>query len=279
LDKKWYAVLDNGSGNLENKVVRFDQLITIKGLAESRTKAQYLIENGLVKLNGKVCVKPSKKCHIESIVEIIEELKYVSRAGYKLDGLLKEYKINLLGKTACDIGSSTGGFVDCLLQNGVKKIYAVDVNVDQLHSKLSSDTRVVKIEKNAREISKEDISDELDLITVDVSFISLEKILDNIFEIASDNTKIIALIKPQFETLKTHRGVVKDKNVHFEVLGNVIQYSQEVGLYCEYLTFSKMLGSDGNIEFFGVFSKEKGNIIVSKDDIIRIVETAWEELK
>ncbi|ABS60543.1 TlyA family RNA methyltransferase [Fervidobacterium nodosum] len=263
---------------MENKVLRLDQLLILKGFVESRTKAQQMIENGLVLLDGKVCTKPSKKCHSDSKIIILDDLKYVSRAGYKLEGLLKEYKIDVSGKIACDIGSSTGGFIDCLLQNGVKKVYAVDVNTKQLHSKISLDDRVVKIEKNARYISKKDISDKLDIITIDVSFISITKLLEGILQLSENYTKIISLIKPQFETTNTDKGIVKDKKTHIEVIRKIVKAFRDEGLYCEYLTYSKLPGADGNIEFFGVFSKEPVHSI-SKSDIISIVDTAWEELK
>ncbi len=263
---------------MEDKSLRLDQLLIFKGLVESRTKAQQMIENGFVLLDGKVCTKPSKKCHLDSKIVILDDLKYVSRAGYKLEGLLKEYKIEVSGKIACDIGSSTGGFIDCLLQNGAKKVYAVDVNTKQLHSKIALDYRVVMVEKNARYISKKDIIDKLDIITIDVSFISITKLLASILQLSENYTKILSLMKPQFETTNTDKGIVKNKKTHIEVLTKIVEAFQNEALYCEYLTYSKLPGADGNIEFFGVFSKEYVHSI-SKSDIISIVDMAWEELK
>lgn len=267
---------------MEDKYIRLDQMLVMKKIAESRTKAQYLIESGYVKVNGEVITKTSKKCTDKDEIKLIDDIKYVSRAGYKLQEFMKECHIDVTGKVSCDIGSSTGGFVDYLLQNGAKKVYAVDVNVDQLHSKVSSDERVVKIEKNARLLSWKDIKEDLDIITVDVSFISLKKLLVVLDQLCSERTKLITLIKPQFETEKTKNGIVTKKEVHIEVLTNVLKSFVDTGFSVNYLTFSKIPGSDGNIEFFCLFSKrftKDGEEKYMESDIIRIVDIAWEALK
>lgn len=268
---------------MEDKFIRLDQLLVRNNIAESRTKAQYLIESGYVKVNGQIITKPSKKCTNQDKITLIDDIKYVSRAGYKLEEFIKECKIiDIAGKTACDIGSSTGGFVDYLLQNGIKKVYAVDVNVKQLHPKIASNERVIKIEKNARLLSTEDIKEELDIITADVSFISLRKLLTVFVELCSDKTKLITLIKPQFETEKTKNGIVTKKEVHIEVLKAVLKSFVDNGFFVDYLTFSKVQGSDGNIEFFALFSKrftKRSEKNFMESDIIKVVDMAWEALK
>ncbi|MEN3042458.1 MAG: TlyA family RNA methyltransferase [Fervidobacterium sp.] len=264
---------------MENKYIRLDQLLVLKGLVESRTKAQLLIQTGSVAVNNVIVTKSSKRFFYKDKVELIDNVRYVSRAGYKLEGFMREHKIDTFGKIACDIGSSTGGFVDYLLQNGIRKVYAVDVNIDQLHPKIAMDERVVKIEKNARLLTYDDVKDQLDIITVDVSFISLEKILPALEKLCLEKTKLIVLIKPQFETNKTRNGIVTNKKVHFEVLDKVLKSFAECNLYTEYLTFSKLPGSDGNIEFFALFSKKITEKNYTETDIIKIVDTAWEALK
>lgn len=268
---------------MEGKYFRLDHLLVIKRLAESRTKAQYLIETGCVKVNDRIITKSSKKFSEADQITVTTGIKYVSRAGYKLEEFMKEYnKIEISEKIACDIGSSTGGFVDYLLQNGVRKVFAVDVNIRQLHPKISSDERVIKIEKNAKLLSRDDIKEELDIVTIDVSFISLRKLLMVLDQLCGVKTTLITLIKPQFETEKTKNGVVTKREVHIEVLKNVLESFNDFGFFPNYLTYSKLLGSDGNIEFFCAFSK---NFITNKkknyeeSGIIRVVDMAWEALK
>jgi len=267
---------------MEDKYIRLDQLLVIKKIAESRTKAQYLIESGCVKVNGQIVTKASKRCTNKDEITIIDDIKYVSRAGYKLEEFMKECHINVDGIVACDIGSSTGGFVDYLLQNGARKVYAVDVNVEQLHPKISYNERVVKIKKNARFLLREDIKEDLDIITVDVSFISLRKLLVVLEQLCSDKTNLITLIKPQFETEKTRNGIVTKKEIHVEVLTDVLTSFIDSGFFAKYLTFSRIPGSDGNIEFFSLFSKrftKDSEKKYTKSDIIRVVDMAWEALK
>ncbi|MFN4245941.1 MAG: TlyA family RNA methyltransferase [Brevinematia bacterium] len=270
---------------MENKTIRIDQLLVIKKLIESRSKAKQLIQAGDVKVNGIIVTKPSTKIPLSSKIEILDGLKYVSRAGYKLEEFFKEYKIEIAGKIVYDIGSSTGGFVDYFLQNFAKKVYAIDVNTRQLHEKVSSHSCVIKIEKNARFLTREDFQDAPDIITVDVSFISVEKLANVFYNLCKDKTQLIVLIKPQFETKINKKGIVKDKEVHIQVIWNVLKEFDKSGFVSKYLTFSRIPGKDSNIEFFCVFEKKtnegKEKIIKEYkiDDIIRIVDKAWEALR
>lgn len=260
--------------------MRLDLLLVERGFAESRTKAQWLIESGCVKLNGTICTKPSKKVTGNDAIEVAKNLKYVSRAGYKLEGLFEEIQLELFGTVVCDIGSSTGGFVDFFLQHGVSKVYSVDVNIEQLHEKLRADPRVIQIRANAKDLVPSLFEDELDYISVDVSFISVTKLVHSLKAISSEKTNLIILIKPQFEISHGHKGVVRNKLMHFEAIRNVLSAYQSAGFRCKYLTFSKIKGVEGNIEFFAVLSKAKEKNIcneITEDDIITVVERAWED--
>lgn len=259
--------------------MRLDVALVKMGLAESRSKAKYLIENGQVLVNGVLRTKPALEVSETDTIDVLRRFEFVSRAGYKLEKLLLEYPINLSGKVACDVGSSTGGFVQCLLLFGVSRVYAVDVNPDQLHPSLKADKRVVQIVKNAKCLAKEDFSEPLDLITVDLSFISVTKVVDALAGLIGDEGVIIVLIKPQFELGRPHAGVVSNRVEQVRAIGSVIRAFAERGLCATYLTHSKIKGKDGNIEFFGIFSRsEKSAGKIHEDgDIIGIVEKAWED--
>lgn len=270
---------------MDNGTVRLDQFLVNMKLADSRNRAQQMILNGYVVVDGNVCTKPSKRVKEDVKIKLVDKLKYVSRAGYKLESLIDEYPIDVLGKVACDIGSSTGGFVDFLLQNGAKKVYAVDVNTKQLHPSLLEDQRVIRVEKNVKELVQSDFQELPDIVTIDVSFISVTKILEAIENILKPTSKVICLIKPQFEVGKVHKGIVRDKSLHMQAIDKVLKAFQEKKFVVEYLTYSKILGSDGNIEFFAVVSRNISLNIslgafrkVELSDIIDIVNIAWEIL-
>ncbi|MGQ9855541.1 MAG: TlyA family RNA methyltransferase [Fervidobacterium sp.] len=262
------------------KKIRLDVALFQKGLTESRTKARQIIENGNVMVNGKVCTDPSKLILESDAIAVLEELKYVSRAGYKLEGLFNEFSLEIRDKVACDIGSSTGGFTDFLLQLGAKRVYTVDVNTKQLHPKVATDPRVVKIEKNARDLEISDLGEKVDLITVDVSFISITKLLKPIKSILNSDGRAIILIKPQFELGHRHTGVIRKKELHISILENIIDAFFQEKLFIDYLTYSKILGGDGNIEFFlvaGNGDKKIGKYELIKESVIKVVNNAWEE--
>lgn len=275
----------------ENHKERLDVAMVKNGLIESRAKAQQIIKSGKVSVNGQICREPSKLVSPSDNIEVLETLRYVSRAGYKIEGLFKnisrigDTKIEIRGKVICDIGSSTGGFVDFFIQNGALKVYAVDVNAEQLHPRLRSDERVKLIQKNAKELIFEDLGELVDIVSVDVSFISVRKIKRNILNLLKPGGYGIILIKPQFEVGYSHCGVIKDKSEHVRVLKEVVTDFMKEGFKFVYLDFSRMLGGNGNVEFFAVFQKNLDDsydknitdtFLVSK--IVEVVNSAWEEL-
>ena len=203
---------------------RLDVLIFEKGLAESRSKAQALVMEGTVLVNGKKITKAGTPVSEEDIIEIEKQNPYVSRGGLKLESVLNLFSIDFTDKVCIDIGASTGGFTDCMLQHGAKKVYAVDVGTAQLHYKLRNDKRVVNIENvNFRYFDKSLLKDEIDIITIDVSFISLDKILPLASEIISKEGFIVAMIKPQFELepSEINKGVVRDENLRQKAINKI----------------------------------------------------------
>ena len=231
---------------------RIDVLLVERGLAESREKAQALIMAGEVYLDDVIAAKPSIQVPEDSAVRIREKLPFVGRGGVKLAHALTEFNIDTTSLIASDIGSSTGGFTDCLLQHGAKKIYAIDVGYGQIDYKLRTDPRVVVIDRtNARYPLP--IPEQIDISTIDVSFISLEKIVPNVAAVTKRGGKIVCLVKPQFEAGKSlveKGGLVKDPTVHAGVLGKFISWSINKGYRIIGLTPSPIYGSSGNREFF-----------------------------
>ena len=263
---------------MKEKKERLDKVLVEKGLVESREKAQRLIMAGLVFVDGKRIDKAGIKIKTNSKIYIKEKEKYVSRGGYKLEKGIKDFNWNVKDKICIDIGASTGGFTDCLLQNGAKKVYAVDVGKNQLNEKLKKDNRVISLEKtNARYLTEKEILDKLDCFVCDVSFISVLKILPNLCNLLKDNAEGIILIKPQFELskLEVKNGVVKDKNLHIKAIKKVLQ-GLENSCYCiEDLSFSDTWGPEGNIEFLAFVKKgKKCNKNINEEKIIKVVEEA-----
>lgn len=231
---------------------RLDQLLIDKRLFPSRQKAQWSIRSGNVLVNGSVIDKPGRLVPIDSGIIIKEKLKYVSRGGLKLERAIKEFNIPVRDKTALDIGSSTGGFTDCLLQNGAAKVYAVDAGYGQLALQIRNDPRVVVMEKtNARYLTRDDFPIQPDLATIDVSFISLDKILPAVSKLLSPGGEAIALIKPQFEAGPKHakKGVVKDPAIHTRVIERIKKTVEENNLDPQGIIPSPILGPKGNREF------------------------------
>ncbi len=237
------------------KKERLDKLLVDRGLAETREKARALIMAGQVYVNGQRVEKAGTKVREEAKIELKGEgLPFVSRGGLKLAHALKEFGIRVKGLTCADIGASTGGFTDCLLQAGAKKVYAIDVGKGQLHYKLRRDPRVVLMEGvNARYLQAEDLPEPVDLVTIDVSFISLTKILPAALNILKPGGEIVALIKPQFEVgpEKVGKGgVVRDPKLHQEVLAKISHFARDkLGLEVLGVTASPILGPAGNKEF------------------------------
>ncbi len=262
--------------------IRADLLLCKLNLAESREKAKNMIQSGIVFLGNEKISKPSLMLSESDVPEIRgETLKYVSRGGLKLEKAINLFKIELQNKVCMDIGASTGGFTDCMLQNGAKKVYAVDVGTNQLHEKLKSDSRVVNLEKtNARNITKEIVPDDISFISCDVSFISLKIILPVIKDLLSEGAEAMCLIKPQFEAGKQNigkNGVVKDKSVHRSVLKDIYDFALSLGLSVLNLSYSPIKGPEGNIEYL-IYLKKNNSLIVSDINIKDIVEKSHNEL-
>ncbi len=233
---------------------RLDLLLEERGLCRSRSQAHREIRAGKVLVNGSVVDKPGSKVSEMARIELQEALRYVSRGGLKLEWALRTFQIDVRGKTALDIGASAGGFTDCLLQHGALQVFSVDVGYGQLDWKLRQDERVAVLERtNARYLQAEDIGERVDLATIDVSFISLKKILPPVAAIVEQGGDIIPLVKPQFEAGrgKAQQGVVRDPRVQAQVLEELSRFIREE-LGCSILgaTFSPITGPKGNIEFF-----------------------------
>lgn len=231
---------------------RADKLLAGRGLAPSREKAQALIMAGLVTAGGRPVAKPGELIDPDAPLEVARPLPYVSRGGLKLEEALDRFGLDVRGRVALDIGASTGGFVDCLLKRGAVRVYAVDVDTKQLDWGLSKDLRVVAIEKNARELAPEDVPEVPALITMDVSFISVLKILPALGRIAGD-WALVSLIKPQFEAGPKEvgkKGVVRDPAVHAAVLTRVVAGARELGFGPAGLIRCSTHGQKGNVEFF-----------------------------
>lgn len=235
---------------------RLDVLLVERGMFESRQKAQATIMSGLVYVNGQKVDKAGNPTDENASVEVRgKALKYVSRGGLKLEKAMASFPIDLQGKVAADIGASTGGFTDCMLQNGAQKVYAVDVGYGQLAWSLRSDPRVVCLERtNARYLTAEQIPEPLDFASIDVSFISLKLILPALRPLMSENGQIACLVKPQFEAGKDKvgkKGVVRDPEVHLEVLEHFLEHAAQANFYVAGITYSPIRGPEGNIEYLG----------------------------
>lgn len=254
--------------------IRADVLIVKKGLAKSREQAKRMIMAGDAIAGTMRIDKPGELLDADAEIRIKENsIKYVSRGGYKLEKILDTFDIDLQDKIAMDIGSSTGGFTDCMLQHGAKKVYAIDVGYNQLAYSLRIDERVVVMEKtNFRTMDVGIINERIDFISIDVSFISLKHIFPNASKIVSDTGYICALIKPQFEAGKEKvgkKGVVRDEKVHEEVIENVLGLAKEEGLYPVKLTYSPIRGQEGNIEFLVLLQKENSEYNFDIKEIVK----------
>ncbi len=233
---------------------RLDVLLVKRGLAESREKAKAIIMSGIVYVDGQKEDKAGTAFEEAVSIEVRgNTLKYVSRGGLKLEKAMTHFGLTLDGKICMDVGSSTGGFTDCMLQNGAVKVYAVDVGHGQLAWKLRNDERVVCMEKtNIRYVTREDIPDPIDFSSIDVSFISLTKVLGPVKALLKENGQVVCLIKPQFEAGREKvgkKGVVRDKAVHLEVIEMVISYAESIGFTVLNLEYSPIRGPEGNIEY------------------------------
>lgn len=262
---------------------RLDQYIHTQGYAESRQRAQALIMAGIVYVNNQKVDKSGYTLKDIDKVEVRgKDLKYVSRGGYKLEKAIVEYNLVFTDKVCMDIGASTGGFTDCMLQNGATKVYCVDVGYGQLAWKLRTDERVVNFEKtNIRNLTLEMLQEKVDFFSVDVSFISLKHIFPVAFMVSTQEATGACLVKPQFEAGREKvgkKGVVRDSAVHKEVIENVIAYANGAGFFVKELTFSPIKGPEGNIEFLVIITKNEMDNKVNQDYIDNVVSQAREQL-
>ena len=262
--------------------MRLDLLLVERGLEESRQRAQAVIMSGVVYVDGQKADKPGMAVPAAAAVEVRgDKLPYVSRGGLKLEKAMKAFPIRLEGAVCADIGASTGGFTDCMLQNGAAKVYAVDVGRGQLAWKLRSDPRVVCLERtNARYLSREQIPEELAFASVDVSFISLSLILPPLSALLGRSGEAVTLVKPQFEAGREKvgkKGVVRDPAVHLEVLERWLEHAAAAGLTVRGLTYSPIRGPEGNIEYLGYLRKGGGDAVFP--DLRALVEESHRTFK
>lgn len=240
--------------------MRLDLLLLEKGYFETREKARRTIMAGLVFVDQQKIDKPGTKVNIESQIIVKGNVNpYVSRGGLKLEKAIKVFEIKLDGKVCLDIGASTGGFTDCMLQNNAKKVFAIDVGYGQLAWKLRQDDRVIVMERtNIRHVEREDLEELGDFASIDVSFISLKLVLPKVLNLLKDTGEIVALVKPQFEAGKEKvgkKGVVKDLLVHKEVVHNIIDFANTLNLNIINFSYSPIKGPEGNIEYLLYMTK------------------------
>lgn len=242
---------------------RLDVLLVKRALAESREKAKALIMTGNVFVNEQREDKAGSTFPVDVSIEIKgKPMKYVSRGGYKLEKAVDLWQVPLAGRICMDVGSSTGGFTDCMLQNGAEKVYAIDVGTNQLAWKLRQDERVISMEKtNIRYVTRQDVPEDIRFSSIDVAFISLTKVLLPVRELLGAQGQVVALVKPQFEAGREKvgkKGVVRDRKVHLEVVTHVIDYALEIGFRILQLDFSPIKGPEGNIEYLLYLEKAPG---------------------
>lgn len=257
---------------------RADKVVFSQGLAESCQRAQALIMAGLVFSEGQRIEKPGQRIAIDKEISLKEKMPYVSRGGRKLEEALEAFKISVQEKLAADLGSSTGGFTDCLLQKGAKKVYAVDVDTRQIDYNLRNNPRVILVEKNARYLKKDDFEEELDIVTIDLAFISVLKVLPAVKEFLGEG-KLLSLLKPQFEVSKGQvgkRGIVKDPLLHEDILNTIIAQAYEVGFKLRGLIQTSVRGQKGNREFFVWWSLEEDSLNAAQVESL-IKEAVWNE--
>ena len=264
---------------------RLDVLLVKRNLAESREKAKAIIMSGNVFVEGQREDKAGTTFPDNVLIEVKgNKLPYVSRGGLKLEKAIANFDVDLQDKVCTDVGSSTGGFTDCMLQNGARKVFAIDVGTNQLAWKLRQDERVVCMEKtNIRYVTPEDLGEKIDFSSIDVSFISLTKVLLPIRNYLKDDGQIVALIKPQFEAGREKvgkKGVVREKSTHYEVIELVLSYAVSIGFRVLDLDFSPIKGPEGNIEYLVHLQKteEIGTLAQVEIDWKQIVENAFDTL-
>lgn len=269
---------------MSEKKERLDILLVNRGIITSRERAKTCIMAGEVFVNGQRVDKAGEKVPVSANIEYKgEKLKYVSRGGLKLEKAMNTYPITLENKVCMDIGASTGGFTDCMLQNGAKKVFSVDVGYGQFAWKLRCDERVVCMERtNIRYVTPEDIGELLDFASIDVSFISLRTIMPATINLLKNTGEVVALIKPQFEAGRDKvgkKGVVRDINVHKEVVSKIVDFLLENNLVVLGLSYSPIKGPEGNIEYLVYFTKDvTRETTFTNGDIDKVVEASHTEI-
>lgn len=261
---------------------RADVILFEKGLVESREKGKRVIMEGSVFVGTERIHKPGQKLDEDIDIRIKENPNiYVSRGGLKLEKSIESFNLNFKDKVSMDIGASTGGFTDCMLKNGAKKVFAIDVGYGQLDWKLRNDPRVVVMERrNIRYVEREDIGEWIDFVSIDVSFISLKLVLPVAKKLLQDNGEIVALIKPQFEAGRENvgkKGIIRDKNIHFQVIREIVDFCVEIDLSPNDLTYSPITGATGNIEFL-IYLKNNDKTSIDDKKINKIIEEAHNNL-
>lgn len=260
---------------------RLDVILMERNLFPSREKARTAIMTGRILIHGNKVTKAGTMIAEDTEIEVIgHDLPFVSRGGLKLEKAVKAFDLDFKDKTVLDIGASTGGFTDCSLQNGAKKVYAVDVGYGQLAWSLRSDSRVVVLEKvNARYLTEEQVPELADFIVTDASFISLKKLVPHLISFLKEDGAFVSLIKPQFEAGKEKvgkKGVVRDPAVHKEVICDLLSFFEEQKLSVEKLTFSPIKGPEGNREYLVLLRKNGG--VYEPPDVDALVAKAFEEI-
>lgn len=254
---------------------RLDNFLVERYGISSRTKAQALLSQGLVLVNGKIC-KPSTQVDEDSDIQILEHEEFVSRGAYKLLGAIKNFNLDLKNKIILDIGSSTGGFTQVALQNGARKVYAVDIGKDQLSPLLLNDKRVVSFQGcDVRKLNKNQVQD-VNFVVGDLSFISLTQIIPVVINLFNKNIPTMFLFKPQFECgkeiAKKYKGIIKNKEIHIKLLNEFLEYCKHINFEICNITSSPIKGGDGNIEYLIYFNDQKQNF-----DIKTLVENAFKK--
>ncbi|MEE1138356.1 MAG: TlyA family RNA methyltransferase [Acutalibacteraceae bacterium] len=263
--------------------LRLDVAVYERGFAETREKAKAMIMAGSVYLNGQKALKGGVNIKETDVIEVRGAVNpFVSRGGLKLDKAMKSFGLDLTDCICMDIGASTGGFTDCMLTNGAKKVFAIDVGYGQLAWKLRCDERVVNLERtNFRYVTREQVPDEVDFASVDVSFISLKLILPVMHTLLKDGGRSVCLIKPQFEAGKENigkKGVVRDKSVHADVVRNITDFAAENGFRVMGVDFSPIKGPEGNIEYLMYIEKTDKGEMIWEGSVEELVERSHENL-
>ncbi len=254
---------------------RLDNFLVENGYIETRSKAQSVIMAGCVYVNGQKAVKAGHQLKGGEKIEVrTSSLRYVSRGGLKLEKAMKVFPITLSGKVCMDVGASTGGFTDCMLQNGAKRVYSIDVGYGQLAWSLRNDERVVNLERtNFRYVTESEVPEKIEFFSVDVSFISLGLILPPAFALTADNAEGVCLIKPQFEAGREKvgkKGVVRDRAVHKEIIEKVIKIAEDAGFKILGLTYSPIKGPEGNIEYLLYIGRTGADADVDVDKVVEL---------